>query len=407
MRSRVFTSSVFVSAPLLAAKPCSTTGLWAIRRYMFGTAPSCLCTASRIGFEASGTSSRAGMARRDMVFSFPEQEPTIGPTAHDVVCSTGKDNRLLLELRFSPDGIIMDRLEAMTILLRVVDKGSFSAASRDLGVPLPTVSRKVNELEGHLGTRLLVRTTRKVALTDAGATYVASARRILDEIDETERVAAGEFHVPRGELILTAPMLFGRLHILPIVTEFLAAYPEINVRLLLSDRNLHLIEDHVDMAVRIGPLPDSSMIVTRVGSMRTVVCASPRLLAGHGVPKSPQDLAGLPSVNFEFLSRRSTWPFRLKDAKGATEIPIWPRLTVTTAEAAVWAAAQSMGTTRVLHYQCAEAIKDGSLRIILANFEVEPLPVHLLHTGPGALPSKMRVFLDFAAGRLRESLSSL
>jgi DNA-binding transcriptional LysR family regulator len=302
---------------------------------------------------------------------------------------------------------MMDRLEAMTILLRVVDKGSFSAAGRDLDVPLATVSRKVNELEGHLGTRLLVRTTRKVALTDAGVTYVASARRILDEIDETERVAAGEFHVPRGELILTAPVFFGRLHILPIVTEFLAAYPEINVRLLLSDRNLHLIEDHVDMAVRIGPLPDSSMIATRVGSMRTVVCASPKLLSGHGVPKSPQDLAGLPCVSFEFLSRGSTWPFRLKNAKGATEMPIRPRLTVTTAEAAVWAAAQSMGTTRVLHYQCADAVRDGSLRIILTDFELEPLPVHLIHAGGGALPWKMRGFLDFAAGRVRERLRSL
>jgi DNA-binding transcriptional LysR family regulator len=208
----------------------------------------------------------------------------------------------------------MDRLEAMTILLRVVDKGSFSAASRDLGVPLATVSRKVNDLEGHLGTRLLVRTTRKVALTDAGAAYVASARRILDEVDEIERVAAGEFHVPRGELILTAPVLFGRLHVLPIVTEFLAAYPEINIRLLFSDRNLHLIEDHVDMAVRIGSLPDSTMIATRVGSMRTVVCASPKLLAGHGMPKSPEEIAGLPCVNFEFLSPTSSWLFRLKGA---------------------------------------------------------------------------------------------
>ncbi len=206
----------------------------------------------------------------------------------------------------------MDRLEAMTIVLRVVDKGSFSAASRDLGVPLATVSRKVNELETHLGTKLLVRTTRKVALTDAGTTYVASARRILDEIDETERVAAGEFHVPRGELILTAPVLFGRLHILPVVTEFLGAYPEINVRLLLSDRNLHLIEDHVDMAVRIGPLPDSTMIATRVGSMRTVVCASSKLLAAQGIPKSPEDLTRLPCVNFEFLSPSSTWPFQVE-----------------------------------------------------------------------------------------------
>jgi len=291
----------------------------------------------------------------------------------------------------------MDRLETMTILLRVVDRGSFSAASRDLGVPLATVSRKVNELEAHLGTKLLVRTTRKVALTDVGSAYVASTRRILDEIDETERIAAGEFHVPRGELILTAPILFGRLHILPIVTEFLAAYPQINVRMLLTDRNLHLIEDHVDMAVRIGPLPDSTMIGTRVGSMRTVVCASPKVLAEQGVPKSPEDLARLPCVNFELLSPASAWPY----------MPIRPRLSVTTAEAAVWAAAQGLGVTRVLHYQCADAINDGSLRIILANFEVEPLPVHLLHAARGALPAKLRVFLDFAAGRLRKSLSSL
>lgn len=291
----------------------------------------------------------------------------------------------------------MDRLETMTILLRVVDRGSFSAASRDLGVPLATVSRKVNELEAHLGTKLLVRTTRKVALTDVGSAYVASTRRILDEIDETERIAAGEFHVPRGELILTAPILFGRLHVLPIVTEFLAAYPQINVRMLLTDRNLHLIEDHVDMAVRIGPLPDSTMIATRVGLMRTVVCASPKLLAEQGVPKSPEDLAGLPCVNFELLSPASAWPY----------MPIRPRLSVTTAEAAVWAAAQGLGVTRVLHYQCADAINDGSLRIILANFEVEPLPVHLLHAARGALPAKLRVFLDFAAGRLREGLSSL
>ncbi len=159
----------------------------------------------------------------------------------------------------------------MTIVLRVVEKGSFSAASRELGIPLATVSRKVNELETHLGIRLLVRTTRKVGLTDAGAAYVASARRILEEIDETERIAAGEFHAPRGELVLTAPVLFGRLYILPVVTDFLAAYPEINIRLLLLDRNLHLLDDHIDMAARIGPLPDSGMVATRIGSMRTVV----------------------------------------------------------------------------------------------------------------------------------------
>jgi DNA-binding transcriptional LysR family regulator len=301
----------------------------------------------------------------------------------------------------------MDRLEAMSILLRVVDKGSFSAASRDLGVPLATVSRKVNELESHLGTRLLIRTTRKVALTDAGSLYVTSARTILEAIDEAERLAVGEFHAPRGELILTAPVLFGRLHILPIVTDFLAGFPEINVRLLLADRNLHLIDEHVDMAARIGLLADSSMVATRVGSMRTVVCASPKLLASHGVPEQPEDLAVLPCVNFEFMSPNPVWPFRSKQSHGSIEVAIRPRLSVTTAEAAVWAAIRGGGATRVLQYQCADAVRDGSLRIILADFEPELLPVHLIHAGRGALPSKMRVFLDFAADRLRQRLTSL
>lgn len=301
----------------------------------------------------------------------------------------------------------MDRLEAMAILLRVVEKQSFSAASRELGVPLATVSRKVSELETHVGTKLLVRTTRKVALTDAGATYVTAAKRILEEIDETERVAAGEFHAPRGELVLTAPVLFGRLHILPLVADFLGAYPEIDVRLLLSDRNMHLIEEHIDMAVRIGPLPDSSMIATRVGSMRTVVCLSPKLTAAHGRPKKPEDIAALPCASFDFLSPASAWPFRVKDAGSTIDVPIRPRLSVSTAEAAVWAAAKGIGATRVLHYQCADAVRDGSLRIVLADFEVAPLPVHLLHAARGELPSKMRVFLDFAASRLRERLIAL
>jgi len=303
--------------------------------------------------------------------------------------------------------MIVDRLEAMAILLRVVDKGGFSAASRDLGMPLATVSRKVAELEAHIGTRLLVRTTRRVAPTEAGTAYVASARRILEEIDETERVAAGEFQAPRGELILTAPVLFGRLHILPVVTDFLAAYPEIDVRLLLSDRNLHFVDDHVDMAVRIGTLPDSSMVATRVGTMRRVVCASPALLAAHGTPQAPADLARMPCVSFDFLSPAATWSFRPGGTGRTVDVPVRPRLSVSTAEAAVWAAVRGVGATRVLHYQCAEAVRAGALRIVLANFEPEPAPIHLLHAGRGALPSKMRVFLDFATPRLRVGLASL
>lgn len=301
----------------------------------------------------------------------------------------------------------MDRLEAMAILLRVAERGSFSAASRELHMPLATVSRKVSELEAHLGTRLLLRTTRKVALTDAGTAYLASARRILGEVEEAERIAAGELQTPRGELVLTAPLLFGRLVILPVVAEFLATYPEINVRLLLSDRNLHLIDDHVDMAVRIGTLPDSSMIATRIGAMRTVVCASPELIDRHGEPERPEDLASLPCVHFEFLAPAPVWTFRADAAKGAVEVALRPRLSVTTAEAAVWAATRGIGVTRVLHYQCAETLRTGALRVILAAFEPEPRPVHLLHAGRGTLPSKMRVFLDFATERLRKTLAAL
>jgi DNA-binding transcriptional LysR family regulator len=274
-------------------------------------------------------------------------------------------------------------------------------------MPLATVSRKVNELERHLGARLLVRTTRRLALTDAGAAYVASARRILEAVDEAERTAAGEFRAPRGELILTAPVLLGRLHILPVVTDFLAAYPEIDVRLLLSDRNLDLLDDHVDLAVRIGPLPDSSLIATRIGAMRTVVCASPGLLAQHGTPRSPADLAALPCVSFDVKAAVSAWAFRAEGTHEIIEIPVRPRLSASTAEAAVWAACQGVGVTRVMHYQCADALRDGSLRIVLKPFELAHRPVSLLHAAREAMPLKMRVFLDFAAERLRRALDEI
>lgn len=301
----------------------------------------------------------------------------------------------------------MDRLDAMAILLRVAETGSFSAAGRALRVPLATVSRKVGELEAHLGTRLLARTTRRVALTEAGAAYVASARRILDAVEEAERAAAGAFAAPRGELVLTAPVLFGRLHILPIVADFLAAYPEINVRLPLTDRNLHLLDDHVDMAARIGALPDSSLVATRVGVMRTVVCASPALLARHGEPARPEDLAGLPCVAFDTAAAAPAWSFRGAGGEAAFSVPVRPRLAVSTAEAAVWAATRDVGATRVLHYQCADAVRAGALRIVLPGFEVAPVPVHLIHAGRGALPFRMRLFLDFATARLRERLAAL
>jgi DNA-binding transcriptional LysR family regulator len=298
----------------------------------------------------------------------------------------------------------MDRFEAMSILQVAVAKGSFTAAAKTLRMPLTTISRKVGALEAHLGVQLLLRSTRKLTLTDAGVAYMAAARRILEEVEEAERAATGEYDTPRGELVVTAPILFGRLHILPIVSDFLAAYPAIAVRLLLSDRNLHLLDDHVDLALRIGELPDSSMVATRIGAVRTVVCGSPGFFAAHHTPKHPEDLAALPCVAFELLSDVSTWRFKGAGGAGPANVVVDPRLSVTTAETAVLAAIRGVGATRVLCYQCADAVRDGALEVILKEFEPSPAPVHLLHAARAALPLKMRVFLDFAAARLRKQL---
>jgi DNA-binding transcriptional LysR family regulator len=298
----------------------------------------------------------------------------------------------------------MDRLEAMSILIASMEAGSFSAASRKLGVPLPTISRKVSDLEAHLRTRLLVRSTRKLTLTDAGAAYLAACRRILEQVGDAERAVTGEYVAPRGDLTLTAPIVFGRLHVLPVVSEFLAHFPEINVRMALSDRNVHLIDDQIDMAVRIGTLPDSSMVATRVGSVRRVVCASPPLLAAHGTPKTPADLAGLPCVTFDGPAAGSAWIFASPDRKREQSVPIRPRLSVNTAEAAIDAAIAGVGLTRVLSYQAARAVEDGKLKLVLEEFERDPVPVSLIHAGHGLLPLKMRSFLEFAVPRLRRSL---
>jgi DNA-binding transcriptional LysR family regulator len=296
----------------------------------------------------------------------------------------------------------MDRFEAMSLLLTVVEKGSLSAAGRALRVPVPTLSRKLSDLEAMLGTRLLIRTTRKLTLTDAGVGYVAAARRILEQLDDAEREAAGEFTTPKGELVVTAPILFGRLHVLPVVADFLATFPEINVRLILSDRNVDLVSDHVDMAVRIGALPDSSMVATRVGSMRTVVCGAPGLLARHGTPTAPKDIERFPCVSIDGFLSATAWQMRIPGAKALLELPIRPRLLVSTAEAAAQAAVMGVGLTRLFHYQVADALAAGDLRILLADYEIDPAPINLIHASRGQLPLKMRRFLDFAAPRLRE-----
>lgn len=297
----------------------------------------------------------------------------------------------------------MDRLDAMSIFVAAVEAGSFSAASRKLGVPLPTVSRKVADLEAHLNTRLLIRSTRKLALTDAGSAYLDTCKTILEQVGEAERAAAGEYITPKGDLIIAAPIVFGRLHVLPVVNDFLATFPDINVQMVLSDRNTDLIDDHIDMAVRIGALPDSSMVATRVGFVRRVVCASPTFLATQGTPKTPDDLAAMPRITFGNIVSGSSWIFAAKSRRAARHVPVLARLAVNTAEAAIDAAIAGVGITQVLSYQAAQAIKDKRLKIVLKDFEVEPLPVHVLYPAQARPPLKLRSFLAFAVPRLRKS----
>ncbi len=299
----------------------------------------------------------------------------------------------------------MDRLEAMSLLVAAAETGSLSAAGRKLKVPLATVSRKVSELEARMNARLLIRSSRKLTLTDAGAAYVAACKRILEQVGEAERAASGEYSAPRGDLVVTAPVVFGRLHVLPAVTAFLAEYPDIDVRMLLSDRNVHLIDDQIDVAVRIGVLADSSFVATRVGSVRLVVCGSPAFFARHGTPKTPADLAALDCVTFDGLTPAASWTFTAPDRKTQLAIPIRARLSVNTAEAAIDAAIAGIGLTRVLSYQVAGAVAQRQLRIVLADCEREPLPVNLVHVGQGVLPRKIRAFLDFTAPHLRARLA--
>jgi len=235
----------------------------------------------------------------------------------------------------------MDRLGSMAVFQAVVEAGSFSAASRKLAMPLATVSRNVSELETHLKARLLNRSTRKLTLTDAGREYLAACKRILEDVGEAERTVSGEFSTPKGELVITAPIVFGRLHVLPVIADFLKAYPEVDVRLVQSDRVANLLEEHVDLAVRVGALPDSNLSATRVAMIRRVACASPEYFAAHGAPDKPQDLSRHQCITFDALGSAYAWSFVVDGSQ--LLVPVRSRLVVNTAEAAIDAALAGVG----------------------------------------------------------------
>jgi len=297
----------------------------------------------------------------------------------------------------------MDRLDAMATLLAVVEAGSLSAAARRLNMPLTTVSRRLSDLEAHVGARLLDRSSRGLSVTDAGAAYLAACRRILEDVEAAERAAAGELTAPKGELIVTAPVVFGRLHLLPVIVGFLTSYSEIDVRLMLADRVLSLAEDQIDVALRIGTLPESRLVATRVGSTGRVVCGSPDYLSRRGHPTAPGDLVGHDCVSFAGPLTPDDWVFEVGGRR--VVVPVQPRLAVNTAEAAIDAALAGLGLTRVLAYQVADAVRAGRLVPVLREAEPPPLPIHLVHGGRGPQPAKLRAFLDFVAPRLRRRVA--
>lgn len=298
----------------------------------------------------------------------------------------------------------MDRLDAMAVLLAVVEAGSLSAAARKLRMPLATVSRKIADLETHLRARLMLRTRRGTELTEAGRAYLEASKRILEQVEEAERIAAGEYSAPRGELRLTAPTLFGQRHVLPVTLAFLEQNPEISLRLHLEDRQINLTDEHIDVAVRIGHLDTGGLIAAKVGEVRRVICASPAYLTRRGRPRTPEDLGAHDGISFRGFSITPEWRYR-GDNPALGEEPK-ARLSVNSTIAAIDAALAGFGLVRVLSYQVEDELRQGTLEAVLEEFAPAPLPVSLAYAEGGMRSLKVRAFLDWATPRLRARLAA-
>ncbi|WP_323048427.1 LysR family transcriptional regulator [Paraburkholderia sp.] len=293
----------------------------------------------------------------------------------------------------------MDRLQAMTTFVTVVETEGFASAARKLNVSPSVVSRMVTELEERLGVRLLTRTTRIVRLTEAGATYFEDCRRILGDIDAAEVTATGTHAAPRGQLTVTAPVMFGKLHLMPVVLDYLTRFPAVNVNCWFLDRIVNLVDEGADVAVRIGELPSSSLQAIAVGKVRRVLCAAPAYLEQYGVPQRPEDLAGHTTIQASGVSPAPEWRFAAD--RQPLAVPIQPRLTTTTNESAIAAAIAGFGVARLMSYQVAREIEAGTLKIVLADYEPAALPVHVVHREGRHANQRVRSFLDLAIETLR------
>jgi DNA-binding transcriptional LysR family regulator len=299
----------------------------------------------------------------------------------------------------------MDRLDAMHVFVTTVEAGGLSAAARKLGRSAPAVTRTVAALEQHLGVALLRRTTRGVSLTEGGERYLAACRRVLADIAEAEQLAAGAKSAARGGLAVTAPAAFGALHMRPLLDTYLAAHPEVTARLHLLDRVVNLVDEGIDVAVRIAFLPDSSLLSTRVGEVRRVVCASPDYCARRGRPKAPRDLAAHTCISFSGTTPTDTWTFAAGREGRPRHVKVRPVLTVNSAVAAIGSAVDGHGVTSVLSYQVAGELAEGRLVRLLPEHEPEPLPVHVVYPPASVATARVRAFIDLAVPRLRAILA--
>lgn len=293
----------------------------------------------------------------------------------------------------------MDRLQSLKVFMAVAEAESFAGGARAVGLSAPSATRGVADLETALGARLFSRTTRRVRLTEVGRAYLEEVRDILERLQAADEAASGAAERPVGKLRITCPQEFGRLHVAPLVADYLDAHEGVSAEVLMVDRVVNLIEEGIDVAVRIGPLPSSDLAALKVGTVRRVVCGAPGYLDTHGTPDVPRDLARHRLIAAPTDTASGSWRFGTDEAQA---VKVGPRLAMTSVVAAIHVAMHGWGLTRALSYQVAEDIEAGSLRTVLDAYEPAPLPVHLVHVEGRRAPAKVRSFLDFAAARLRQ-----
>jgi DNA-binding transcriptional LysR family regulator len=294
----------------------------------------------------------------------------------------------------------MDRLETMRVFVAVAEARGFAPAARRLALSPPAVTRAIAALEQRVGARLLLRTTRVVRLTDAGARYFADCKRILADLENAEAAAAASQREPRGELVVTAPLVFGRMFVAPVVLEFVARHAHVSARTLLADHVVELVEHGVDVAVRIARLPDSSLTARKVGSVRHLLCAAPAYLAAHGTPRTPADLAAHETIVFASSGAAQTeWDF----GAGRARVPVKSRFAVNSADAAIAAAVSGAGITRVLSYQIGPQVDAGHLQVVLERYAPPAIPVNIVFAAGKRSPGKVRAFVELAAERLESA----